>query len=93
MSIATLLPGVGPPRLVSLCALCASGRPGRRRPELGPADLAWRVLERDTTRLLAAYEQEQWIPSDGELEFGAGLARMPWSEEAMRTAVREVDSL
>ncbi|MFK0045921.1 hypothetical protein ACIQU4_17695 [Streptomyces sp. NPDC090741] len=51
------------------------------------------MLERDVTHLLAAHGQGHWIPSDGELGFAAGLARMPWTEESMRAAVREVDNL
>ncbi|MFE5521510.1 hypothetical protein ACFQ9Q_27880 [Streptomyces virginiae] len=60
---------------------------------MGPADLAWRVLERDVSHLLTAHQQGHWAPSDGELEFAAGLARMPWTEESMRTALREVNDL
>ncbi|MFD8789451.1 hypothetical protein [Streptomyces vinaceus] len=93
MLTVTFRAGFGPPRLVSLCSLCYLGRPSRKQTDLGSADLAWRALEGDVTRLLAGHEQGLWNPSDGELEFAAGLARMPWSEESMRTAVREAHSL
>ncbi|MFF3088822.1 hypothetical protein ACFVRB_27835 [Streptomyces nojiriensis] len=93
MLTVTFRPGFGPPCLVSLCSLCCLGRPSRKQTELGSADLAWRALERDVTRLLAGHEQGLWSPSNGELEFAAGVARMPWSEESMRTAVREAHSL
>ncbi|AWZ06866.1 MULTISPECIES: hypothetical protein [unclassified Streptomyces] len=59
---------------------------------MGPADLVWRAVERDATTLLSAYEERRWIPYQGELEFAAGLARMPWTEESMRAAVRDADS-
>ncbi|MFD5575255.1 MULTISPECIES: hypothetical protein [Streptomyces] len=58
---------------------------------MGPADLAWRVVERDATTLLAAYEERRWLPYGGELEFAADLARMPWTEESVRAAVRDAD--
>ncbi|MFD3870245.1 hypothetical protein [Streptomyces sp. NPDC058623] len=64
-------------------------RPGRRQPGLGPADLARRRLERDIARPNTAHERTQWIPSEDELEFAAGLARTPWTEHAIRTALRE----
>ncbi|EFL20005.1 predicted protein [Streptomyces sp. C] len=89
----TFRPASGPSRRVGLCAYCQVGRPGRERDELGPADVAWRALERDATRLLTAHEQGHWTPSDGEAEFAAGLARMPWTEESMRTAVREASNI
>ncbi|MFD3940695.1 hypothetical protein ACFWSF_37660 [Streptomyces sp. NPDC058611] len=89
----TYWPAFGPARLVSLCAHCQLGRPSRKHDELGPADLAWRVLERDTTRLLTAHGQKHWTPSAGESDFAACLARAPWTEESMRAAVRDADDL
>ncbi|MGW7064620.1 hypothetical protein ACWGHM_39805 [Streptomyces sp. NPDC054904] len=77
------------PEEPTLCAPCRLHRPGRRQPGLGPADLAWRRLERDVARLNTAYERDRWIPSADELEFTAGLARMPWTEQTIRTALRE----
>ncbi|MFE2129151.1 hypothetical protein [Streptomyces amritsarensis] len=84
-------PAVDPARKVALCARCHSARPSREAKRLGPADLAWRVLERDVTSLLTAYEDGRWIAQTGELEFAAGLARMPWTEESMRAAVDDTD--
>ncbi|UQW99132.1 hypothetical protein [Streptomyces sp. RerS4] len=83
------LPASGILRQVGLCASCDSGRPSRGRPELGPADGAWRVVERCATELLAAYEAGRWIPHAQELEFTAGLARVAWSEASVRSAVRD----
>ncbi|MFD7556409.1 hypothetical protein ACFV9E_17955 [Streptomyces sp. NPDC059835] len=60
---------------------------------MGPADLAWRVVERDAMTLLAAYEERCWFPRQGELEFAAGLARMTWSEELVRETVRDADNM
>lgn len=59
---------------------------------MGPADLAWRVVEHDAATLFAAYQELRWVPCRGELEFAAGLARMSWTEESMRAAVRDADS-
>ncbi|MFF3015390.1 hypothetical protein [Streptomyces sp. NPDC057939] len=89
----TLRPGFGPARRVRLCEHCHRGRPGRQHDELGPIDIAWRALDHDASRLLTAYEQGLWVPSGGEVEFAAGLARMAWTEESMRTAVRDACNL
>ncbi|MEU4729571.1 hypothetical protein [Streptomyces sp. NPDC023588] len=86
-----LRPASGIPRQVALCESCHFGRPSRGRAQLGPADLAWRVVESYATTLLAAYEERRWIPYRGELEFAAGLARMAWTEESVRAAVRDAD--
>ncbi|MFI7359890.1 hypothetical protein ACIBTP_38900 [Streptomyces avidinii] len=48
-------------------------------------------MERYSTALLAAYEQRRWLPHQGELEFAASLARIPWTEESVRSAVRDAD--
>ncbi|MGW6979591.1 hypothetical protein ACWGE1_09105 [Streptomyces sp. NPDC054932] len=87
----TFHPASGIARRVALCEPCHSGRPSRGKTDMGPADLAWRVVERDATTLLAAYEERRWIPYRGELEFAAGLARMAWTEESVRAAVRDAD--
>ncbi|MFE1413426.1 hypothetical protein ACFW6F_21895 [Streptomyces sp. NPDC058746] len=79
----------GTARQAALCEPCHSGRPSRGEPDIGPADLAWRAVERDVTTLLAAYEECRWLPQQGELEFAAGLARMAWTEESIRAAVRD----
>ncbi|MEU3407533.1 hypothetical protein ABZ766_26805 [Streptomyces sp. NPDC006670] len=84
-------PASGVPRQVALCEPCHSGRPSRGQRALGPADLAWRVVERYATTLLAAYEERRWIPRATELEFAAALARMHWTAESVRAAVREAD--
>ncbi|MFE6085998.1 hypothetical protein [Streptomyces virginiae] len=89
--IVTFHPASGMARRVALCDVCHSGRPSRESTDMGPADLAWQVVERYATTLLAEYEQRLWFPSPGELEFAAGLARMPWTEESVRAAVRDAD--
>ncbi|MFK0203457.1 hypothetical protein [Streptomyces lavendulae] len=78
-------------RRVALCEPCHSGRPSRGKMDMGPADLAWQVVECDATTLLAAYKERRWLPNRGELEFAAGLARMVWTEESVRAAVRDAD--
>lgn len=83
----------GPLRQVFLCAFCHTVRPGRAFTRLGPADLAWRALERDATDLLTAYQQGFWAPRLPELEFAGAVARMPWSQDSMRTALLEADNL
>ncbi|MEU4730770.1 hypothetical protein [Streptomyces sp. NPDC023588] len=87
----TFRPASAIPRQVALCESCHSGRPSRGRADLGPADLAWRVVEHYATTLLAAYEERRWLPHRGELEFAAEFARTPWTEESVRAAVREAD--
>lgn len=37
------------------------------------------------------HKERRWLPYRGELEFAAGLARMAWTEESVRAAVREAD--
>ncbi|MEU7067199.1 hypothetical protein [Streptomyces sp. NPDC046161] len=51
------------------------------------------MLERDATSLLTAYETGLWSPDREELQFAGALARMAWSQESMRTALREVNNL
>ncbi|MFE5720510.1 hypothetical protein [Streptomyces erythrochromogenes] len=78
---------------VKLCDRCALTRPGRADNELSAADLAWRASDHDATTLLAAFQDGSWTPSAGELEFAADLARMPWTESSLRTALRETSNL
>lgn len=83
-----LRPAAGPPQPVGLCHPCRSGRPARESPDLGPADLAWRVLTRDVEELWQDYASGEWRPYTAELRFAEDLARTPWTETAMRTAQR-----
>ncbi|MFD9413050.1 hypothetical protein ACFWBN_39510 [Streptomyces sp. NPDC059989] len=55
----TFHPASGIARQVALCEPCHSSRPSRGKTDLGPADLAGRVVERYATTLLADYE-EHW---------------------------------
>ncbi|MFJ2651860.1 hypothetical protein ACIO1C_34690 [Streptomyces sp. NPDC087420] len=83
-----LHPAAGPPRNVSLCEPCRSGRPARDSPGLEPADHAWCVLARDAGSLLWDYENGQWLPYKAELRFAEDLAYLRWTENTMRTAQR-----
>lgn len=83
-----LHPAACPPRPVSLCEPCRSGRPARDSPDLGPADVAWCVLARDAGSLLRDYEGGQWLPYEEELRFAEDLAHLHWTEGTMRTAQR-----
>lgn len=87
----TFRPASGASRKVGLCARCNASRPSRGSAALGPADQAWRVVERHATTLRSAYENRRWIPRPGELALAVGLARIPWTEESVRAAVREGD--
>jgi hypothetical protein len=73
---------------VALCEPCHAGRPARDSGDLGPADLAWRILARDVGALREAYGTGQWLPYEAELRFAEDLARVAWTEDAMRTAQR-----
>ncbi|MFJ5548581.1 hypothetical protein [Streptomyces sp. NPDC093225] len=83
-----LHPSGGPPRHLALCMPCDSGRPGRGRTDLGPADDLWWVLTRDAEALRGAFASGEWVPYPSELAFAEALALAAWSEDAIRAAQR-----